>query len=58
MLAVKAVGDVLAARVQEVDDAVSVTGLAGCEDDDLELFVEVLEDLAGVGADVYTCSHY
>lgn len=52
MLSVQAVLDVLVFGVEVVQDDVGVAGVAGCEDDYLEVTGEVLEELEGVGADV------
>lgn len=50
--------DVLFLGVEGVQHDVGVAGVAGREDDYLEVAGEVLEDLGGVGADVYAGLDY
>lgn len=39
-------------RVDVVENGVCVALVAGCEDDNVEVFADVLDDLLGVGTDV------
>ena len=55
MLAEEAMVDPLVFGVQVVDYNVGVACVAGGENDDLEIFTEVFEDLLGVGTDVDAC---
>ena len=55
VLAEESVMDPLVFGVQVIDYYIGVACVAGGEDDDLEIFAEVFEDLLGVGADVDAC---
>ncbi len=52
MLSEESMVDVLAIGVEMVKDDAGVAGVAGCEDDYLELFGEILQDFFAVGSDV------
>ena len=44
--------DVLVGGVEVVQNHIGVAGMGSSEDDDLEMFGEVFDDLLGVGSDV------
>ena len=52
MVAEESVMDVFVGGVKVVQHHVGVAGMGSSEDDDLEMFGEVFDDLLGVGSDV------
>lgn len=55
MLAEQPMLDVLVVGVQIIQDHIGVARVTSSEDDDLEVFAEVFEDVLGMGPDVDAC---
>ena len=57
MVAEESVMDVFIGGVKVVQHHIGVAGMGSSEDDDLEMFGEVFDDLLGVGSDVDRSQH-
>lgn len=58
MLAEESMVDVFVFRVQVVEYNVGVTTVTCCKNDYFEVFAQILENLLGVGTDVYSSLYH